>query len=540
MQTTRRRFLGSAAALPLAGRATLGLSLATGGRVGAQTAGSSGDDYKAIVCLYMSGGNDYANTVVPYDDASYASYLQYRADLAYQKNALLIGPVGQGRSILNTSGSVMGGIPTLAQSVLDPRDEANNPVPARQLDGTARQFALAPPLSALLPMFNNEQAANRKLAILLNAGPLIEPVPRVAPGMHQQIRTTGPLGPVPKPLFAHDYQTSYWMTSHGIDQAIDGWGGRALANLQYMNEQPTFTSISLSTNTPFLTGQEVFQYQVAPAGPDRFGPLRNAVFGSTLAASALEQIVTASGNGLFENAHTAVVRRAIEAGDVLAAGIEPATGNPQSQQVFDLLRTKYKDVLGYAGYPTVGYGLGAQLAMVARIIAARGATGARRQVFYVAIHGFDHHSDMVRNHPGLLKQVGDSMAAFYNLTQDMGCADKVTTFTASDFGRTFVSNGDGTDHGWGSMHFVLGGAVKGGRFYGPAPKFGHETEDDYGQGRLVPTTAVDQIASTLALWMGVPDEALASVAPHIDNFRSNPLAPAGVDLGFLTQPPSGT
>lgn len=540
MQTTRRRFLGSAAAFPLAGSSSLALSLAASTRAGAQTTDAPEDDYKAIVCIYMSGGNDYANTVVPYDDISYASYLKYRADLAYQKNALQIGPVGQGKNILTSSGSVMSGIRTLAQSVLDPRDDGNNPLPAKQLDGAERQFALAPPLSALLPMFNNELASKRKLAILLNAGPLTAPVPRVAPGMHQQIRTSGPVGSLPKPLFAHDYQSSYWMTSRGIDQAVDGWGGRALANLQYMNDQPTFTSISLSTNTPFLTGRDVFQYQVAPAGPDRFGALRSSVFGSAMAASALEQIVTNSGNGMFENAHTAVVRRAIEAGDVLAAGIEPTSDNPSSKLAFDLLRTTYKDVLGYASYPTVGHSLGSQLAMVARIIAARGATGAKRQVFYVAIHGFDHHSDMTRNHPGLLKQLGDSMAAFYSLTQDMGCADKVTTFTASDFGRTFVSNGDGTDHGWGSMHFVLGGAVKGGRFYGSAPQFGHETEDDFGQGRLVPTIAVDQIASTLALWMGVPDQELSSVAPHIDNFRSNPLAPLGVDLGFLTHQTANT
>lgn len=524
MKTTRRRFLGSASALPLVGRSALGLSLAQIGQASAQAVSGSGDDYKAIVCLYMGGGNDYANTLVPYDSASYDAYCTYRPDLAYRKSQLLFGAQGDGVAVPG----YYAGVPmkTLSQLVLNPRDEYNVSRPALERDGTTqRQFALAPPLTALAPLFNSDLASERRLAVLLNAGPLLKPA---APSYAQY--KAGVTTSLPTPLFAHDYQTSYWMTSRGVDKAFNGWGGRALDGLQDANEQPTFTAISLAGNSVFLTGDNVLQYQVGTGGPDRFGTLRSSLFGSPLASNALAQIVTGTGNGLFEDSYTAVVRRAIEAGDVLSVGIDPAQ-TPEAAVAIDILKSR--DALGNLKYPALnnaGGGLGGQLAMVARIIAARGVTGARRQVFYVSIGGFDTHSDMIRTHSPLLQQVGECMAAFYAVTRDMGCADKVTLFTASDFGRTLKSNGDGTDHGWGSMHFVLGGAVKGGRYYGVAPKTGVDTADDYGAGRLVPTLAVDQIAATMATWMGVPESDLGRVAPAIDAFRSSSL---GINLGFL-------
>lgn len=527
MSSTRRQFLSAASALSLAGRSALGWSLAQIGQASAQAAAASGDDYKAIVCLYLGGGNDYANTLVPYDEPSYNAYRTYRSDLAYQKDLLRMGPDGSSVDIPSAYPNVP--MKPLSQLVLNPRDILNVSRPALERDGvTPRQYALAPALSSLAPLFNSDVASERRLAVLLNVGPLLQPNSPT----YAQYRS-GAMGTLPTSLFAHDYQTSYWLTSHGVDSAATGWGGRALDDLQVLNDQSTFTTISLAGNSAFLTGNNVVQYQVGTGGPDRFDTLRTGVWGSSAAADALAQIVTDTGSGLFEDTHTAVMRRAIDAGDVLSVGLD-ASLTPEAAQINAILASR--DALGSLKYPALnqlgpnGENLGKQLAMVARIIAARRVTGARRQVFLVSLGGFDNHSDMAKNHSVLLQQVAECMAEFHKVTRDMGCAEKVTLFTASDFGRTLKSNGDGTDHGWGSMHFVLGGAVKGGQFYGQAPKVGIDTPDDYGSGRLVPTMAVDQVAATLATWMGVPEQDLPSVAPHIDNFRSSSL---GINLGFL-------
>lgn len=155
---------------------------------------------------------------------------------------------------------------------------------------------------------------------------------------------------------------------------------------------------------------------------------------------------------------------------------------------------------------------------MAKLIAARQALGATRQVFFVSIGGFDLHDFLVTQHPGLLTAVNDALASFYAATVELGVANQVTTFTASDFGRTLASNGDGSDHGWGSHHFVLGGAVKGGKFWGTLPSVSVNGPDDVGQGRLLPTTGVDQLGATLATWMGVGATDLPGVLPQIVNY----------------------
>jgi uncharacterized protein (DUF1501 family) len=180
--------------------------------------------------------------------------------------------------------------------------------------------------------------------------------------------------------------------------------------------------------------------------------------------------------------------------------------------------------------------------MVARLINGRATLGARRQVFLVSIGGFDLHDNLMRDHGGLLSSVSEAMSAFYNATVEMGVANQVTAFTASDFGRTLASNGDGSDHGWGGHHFVVGGAVKGQVFYGTAPPVsvggtkdsaGNYAQADQwhvGQGRLLPSTSVDQYAATLARWFGVTDAELPSVLPNIGHFGG---AGYPVNLGFM-------
>jgi uncharacterized protein (DUF1501 family) len=173
-----------------------------------------------------------------------------------------------------------------------------------------------------------------------------------------------------------------------------------------------------------------------------------------------------------------------------------------------------------------GNSLATQLQVVAKLIAARSVLGAKRQVFFVSIGGFDLHDNLPSQHPPLLTNVSNAMAAFYNATVELGIQNSVTAFTASDFGRTFASNGDGSDHGWGSHHFVLGGAVNGKRFYGTAPAPAVNGTEDVGQGRLLPTTSVDQFAATLATWFGVSASELLTVVPNIANYSTK-------NLGFV-------
>ena len=190
-------------------------------------------------------------------------------------------------------------------------------------------------------------------------------------------------------------------------------------------------------------------------------------------------------------------------------------------------------------------GLGNQLAMVARLIRGRGTLGSKRQVFFVSMGGFDLHDNLIANQPGLMKQLSDAMTAFHKQMALEGMGDKVTAFTASDFGRTLASNGDGSDHGWGSHHFVVGGAVKGKAIYGAPQVVSIDNtstsagyEGHVGQGRLIPTTSVDQYGATLAKWFGVPDADLPGILPNLKNFGGSLLVNGTTynypkDVGFM-------
>jgi uncharacterized protein (DUF1501 family) len=200
-----------------------------------------------------------------------------------------------------------------------------------------------------------------------------------------------------------------------------------------------------------------------------------------------------------------VTRRSIEMEGVVNAALTPV----QPTTVFP------------AGNP-----LGNQLKIVARLIGARAALNVRRQVFFVSLGGFDNHNLLMQDHPNLMTRVNAALSAFYAATVELGIADRVVTFTASDFGRTLSSNADGSDHGWGSHQFVMGGAVQGGRFYGTAPRVSITSDDQVGQGRLLPTTSVDQFAATLARWFGCDASELPGILPNIGNFSNT-------DLGFF-------
>ena len=235
--------------------------------------------------------------------------------------------------------------------------------------------------------------------------------------------------------------------------------------------------------------------------------VKNPLFGSAACSTALRALVTAPSSHLFESEYARVMSRSLTAGDALGTAL---AGGPSINTVF----------------PT-GNSLADQLKLVARMISTASDVGAKRQVFFVSMGGFDNHDGLATIHPGLLTSVANAMQAFYSATVELGVANQVTSFTASDFGRTLTAN-DGSDHGWGSMHFMLGGAVNGGRFYGSAPVVANDGPDDVGQGRLLPSTSVDQYAATLGKWFGISDANLLTVLPNLSNWNASQRT-----LGFV-------
>jgi uncharacterized protein (DUF1501 family) len=451
----RREFLKRASAVSMTGvAAPWALNLAAMG----EAAAAAATDYKALVCVFLYGGNDYANTVVPYDLASHTAYKNQRAAIAIARDTL-------GGTVLNPTAALPGG----------------------------RQYALAPELAPLVPLFDAGQ-----MAVMLNVGALVQPTTK--------LQFTNKSAPLPPKLFSHNDQQSVWQSS-SPEGSTSGWGGRMGDLFAAGNGNATFTCVSVAGNAVYLSGQSAVQYQVTTNGSVPLSALKTPLFGSQACSDALKKLVTAPGTHLFEAEHARVMKRSIEADAELTSALAGTTA----------LRTVF---------PT-GNSLASQLAMVARMISARTALTAKRQVFFVSLGGFDTHDGVLTEHPILMATVGQALAAFQAATVELGVADSVTTFTASDFGRTLTTDGDGSDHGWGSMHFVLGGAVKGKAFYGAAPVIANNGPDDVGQGRLLPSMAVDQFGATLAKWFGVSDTDAVSVLPNIGNYSVR-------DLGFMT------
>lgn len=447
MQIRRRGFIkyaSLAAAGSLSGLRPFGALNAL-----AQSAGN----YKALVCVFMFGGNDANNMVIPFDTSGYANYSSIRANLA------------------------------LAQNTLLPLTPSPN-------------FALHPSLPEVQSLFNAGNAA-----LVTNVGTLVQPTTRA-----QYLAG----GTVPQNLFSHPDQQEEWQNASQDSSAATGWAGRIsdVLNGSY-NASATIPMItSVDGDTLFCNGISTTPVSVSA------GNLGNASCseGSTVCASRLtsaQALITMSTGVSLVTQDEGISSNAYKYSSLLTAATKSVTP----------LKTVF---------PTTGNPLASQLQQIAQIIQVRAALGVQRQIFFAGVGNFDTHSNQLPLQASLLTQLSQAMNAFYAATVEMGVQTDVTTFTMSDFARTFQPNSNtGTDHAWGSHHIVMGGAVKGGNMYGTWPTLALGGPDDSGSnGRWVPSTASIQYASTLAQWFGVPASALATVFPNIANFTSN-------NMGFI-------
>jgi uncharacterized protein (DUF1501 family) len=420
----------------------------------------------------LYGGNDQTNTVVPYDLTNYNRYSAIRGGGA----GGAAGGIAFGRNQLTATALT----PIVSQTLTD-----------------NLQYALAPQLTSLVPLWN---AGN--CAIQLNVGPLI--VPLTLAQYESNDRT---LYPLPPRLFSHNDQQSVWQ-SLGAEGSTVGWGGRLGDLALSSNGNSSLTCISAGGNAVFMSGNDVLQYQVSSNGPSPVYASLYDRFGGACRASTFRSLITKTSGNLMENDFGVVTKRALDLESIVSDALRPV-----------VLDTNF-DLDGRDNT------LANQLKIVARLIGARTALGAKRQVFFVQLGGFDNHDKLIADHAIRMAAVNEGLGQFQAAMVELGVANKVTTFTASDFGRTMSSNGDGSDHGWGSHHLVVGGAVQGGRYYGTAPKVSVTSTDQVGQGRLLPTTSVDQYAATLARWFGVSPTEMVGLLPNIGNF-------ATANLGFM-------
>lgn len=451
MSQSRRRFIKTSLC------AAAGASgLIDGLRAFAATSAASplqAGDYKALVCIFLFGGNDGDNTVIPYGQSEYNDYASARSNLALPRAQLL-------------------------------------PIQPATSDG--RQFALHPSLPELQSLF-----AAKKLGIVSNVGTLLAPTTR-----QQIIAGTAAL---PPQLFSHNDQQVQWQTSWPDQIPRTGWGGRMADLIDSLNTNNQVSmSISLNGSNIFQTGGAVLPYMVSPEGTISLW-YYNEAWGNPETVLTKSMLEMNYGN-LFEKTYAEIFRRAIDNEKKLNAALAKA---PTLTTVFP------RDVK-----------LASQLKMVSRLISIRAELGLQRQIFFCTIDGFDTHGAQLNTHAGLLRELSLSIDAFYKATVELGVSDKVTTFTSSDFGRTYKSNGKGSDHGWGNHQFVLGDAVRGGDIYGRIPIHRISGPDDTSDGRWIPTIATDEYSATLAQWFGVSPSDLPQILPNIGRFNS-------INLGFM-------
>lgn len=529
----RRQFLKSASCLVGCGAASTLLPQFS--MMGTALAGTITTGYKALVCIYLDGGSDSWNMLIPATQDRHTEYVTARGGL-YQGNATSLGiPISGGGGTF---------LP--------------NALPLNGLVG-GNAFALNPfcqdltnPAIGLQTLYNE-----RKLAFIANIGPLVDPYRKSGnpPGTRR-----------PPQLYSHNDQTNLWNIGGGSSSTDpNGWGGRVAGNLIAATPASGLSPcISIAGQSRFLSGSFVPSgnplnpYRLSDSTSSPATALNNyPATGDTAGQgparrAALMSLLNATYPQLMTSEYKDIVSRSMALAETVNTQI---TTNipPTFQTAINLM-------------PNTS--LGRQLRQVAQMIrisrAGQGTIQANRQIFFVRIGGFDTHDGQITSltaangHHGLLQQLGVALHRFYDclaalnaLPSHTGVLNEVLTFTASDFARTLNSNGNGTDHAWGGVQMVmgnpnnLGGPLLGQSIYGPYPRqiLNHTQNDaqplplqergeSYNRGEFIPRVAVDQMAATLARWMGVTDSELPLLFPNLDTMLAHSQASL---LGYQTR-----
>ena len=453
-RTDRRRFLGQASCAAVGTTALFNtiLNLRMLNAVAAPT-----DDYRALVCLFLSGGIDSFNVLVPAGDAEYQEYAAVRADLALPQNVLL-------------------------------------PITPATPDG--RSYGLHPGLPELQALF-----ASGQLSLVRNLGTLVEPTTLDA---YRRGTAAVPVG-----LFSHSDQQMAWQSSIPDQRSPIGWAGRMADIMDSGNCDPNIgMNISLSGNNIWQSGRVTSHYTISENGAEPLWDYRGTSPSAMVRTEAVDSLLGLQYRHLFEKVFAAKMRGAIDAQVDFSnaiASVPPLTT------------------------PFSNTSLSRKFRMIAMTIAAREALCMKRQTFFIEWGGWDHHDEVILNQQTMLPIVSHALSEFHAALVELGVSDAVTTFTASDFGRTLSSNGRGSDHAWGGNHIVMGPALQGGDLYGTFPSLYLGNDLDTGRGRLIPTTSVDAYFAQLAVWFGVSNADLGIVLPNIGRFWApgSPTPPVG-------------
>ncbi len=455
-RVSRRHFiqLGASAA------AAYGLLGGPGSRREAYGATADTSGYKAIVCLFMYGGNNSFNWIVPTSATQYATYAQSRSNLALANSSLL-------------------------------------PLNGTASDGAS--YGMHPACPEIQTLFNAGH-----VAVVCNIGTLVQPV-TVAQAQSGAY-------PLPSQLFSHIDQETSWMTSIANSPERYGWAGRVADLLASQGGAPRLAyNISVGGSNYWQAGKSTVPYALGTSGAATLDVSSNTGYRNGLRAQtqqALIGLAQADANPMLQQ-YAAIENNARAKVGVVNSAFASAGG----------INTVFPSIPGDTG-------LGAQLHEVAQTIKAQSQIGDSRQFFFVQMNGFDTHNNELATQQSLLAILSQNLAAFWAALGEINMQNNVTLFTASDFGRSLGSNGNGSDHAWGGHSLVMGGAVLGGKYYGTMPNLAIGGPDDFGSGRIIPTTSTDQHAATLSRWFGIADSDLNGVFPNLSNFSVR-------NLGFL-------
>ena len=473
---SRRQFIGQANCAAVGTASLLSSLLSLRLTAGAASA-SNFTDYKALVCLFLNGGNDSFNMLVPRQQSAYNEYKQVRGGVGGSGLAIPRANLHQITSSLQNTSAGAG----------------------------YSDFGIHPDLPYLKTLYDQGD-----LAFVSNVGSLIEPT--------SLVQYNDGSKPLPEGLFSHPDHQIHWQTlvPQVRGTAPKGWGGRMAEVMSHANQQSNISmNISLSGANVLQSGTTTVPYITDPSGVVE---LSNYGQDPTLAL-AVDDILGQHYQSIYSKTLAQANRNSIDASVLFKSALD-GLSTPFDPSAISNETQTYK-----------------RLSMVSKIMEARTALSMNRQVFFVERGGWDHHNELLDPQSGLFIELNEAIEIFWTAIQSMGLQNNVVLYTASDFGRTLTSNGSGSDHAWGGNHFIIsgssnniGGKLNGGEIYGKYPDLALDNSStDLGRGRILPTTSVDAYMAELANWYGVPQSEISTVIPNINNFSfSNPNSPLGI------------